>query len=170
MGYNHSFFVDEENPVETITYDEAVEFTHRISSIIGHNFRLPTEMEWRFAAYGGNASRRTTYSGSEKFWEVAWLFENSGDHTHHVGTKLPNELGIYDMSGHVYEWCQDLYGSYKQESQTDPQGPSSGLARVVRGGMWGVSAKFCRVSRRVSDYPAFRNGMRLALPCPPSEN
>ncbi len=164
MGYNHSFFVDEENPVETITYDEAVEFTHRISSIIGRNFRLPTEMEWRFAAYGGNASRRTTYSGSEKFWEVAWLFENSGDHTHHVGTKLPNELGIYDMTGNVSEWCSDLYyGNYGDNSNN-----GCSYFHIHRGATWSsiaADATIMSVSRKYLYTSNSQVGFRLVMDC-----
>ncbi len=164
MGYNNSFFVDPENPVECITYDEAFEFTQRISQITGHRFRLPTEMEWRFAAYGGNASRRTTYSGSEKFWEVAWLFENSGDHTHHVGTKTPNEIGLYDMTGNVSEWCSDLYYGASDDSSNNVYSH----LHVHRGATWSsiaADATIMSVSRKYLYTSNSQVGFRLVMDC-----
>ena len=129
-------------------------------------FRLPTEAEWEYAARGGNRSRGYKYSGSNSIGGVAWYKDNSGDKTHVVGTKSPNELGIYDMSGNVWEWCQDWYGRYGSGSQTNPQGPSSGSDRVIRGGSWGYYASHCRVSRRHNSNPGgwgSYDGLRLAL-------
>ena len=111
-------------------------------------YRLPTEMEWMFAARGGNQSQGYTYSGSNNIDAVAWYWDNSGNTTHTVGTKAANELGIYDMSGNVWEWCWDIYGSYPGGAQTDPHGATSGSGRVGRGGCWLSNAYGCPVSIR----------------------
>ena len=132
----------------------------------GLNFRLPTEAEWEYAARGGKFSRGYVYSGSDNYDDVAWCENNSGDVTHHVGTKQPNELGIYDMSGNAWEWCQDWFGPYPSESCVNPTGPETGTERVVRGGcMWG-HVRFCRTTYRMSYEPATSRddiGFRLAL-------
>jgi formylglycine-generating enzyme required for sulfatase activity len=127
---------------------------------------LPTETQWEFAARGGNRSRGYKYSGSDNLNEVGWYKNNSGRTIHEVGGKAPNELGLYDMSGNVWEWCQDWYGSYSSSWQTNPKGPSSGSYRVIRGGGWGNSARLCRVSIRNYYTPASTSnylGLRLAL-------
>ncbi|MBN2737446.1 MAG: SUMF1/EgtB/PvdO family nonheme iron enzyme [Spirochaetales bacterium] len=113
-------------------------------------YRLPTEAEWEFAARGGNISQGYKYSGGSNYLKVAWMSENSGDKVHPVGTKDPNELGIYDMSGNLSEWCWDWYGSYTSDAQTNPTGPTTGSGRVERGGNWVYSAGYCRVAGR--DY------------------
>ncbi|HNZ07561.1 MAG TPA: formylglycine-generating enzyme family protein [Candidatus Cloacimonadota bacterium] len=113
-----------------------------------NGYRLPTEMEWMFAARGGNQTHNYTYSGSNNLNEVGWYGENSGSTTHPVGTKQPNELGLYDMSGNVWEWVWDIYGSYPSGAQTDPHGATSGSNRVGRGGSWGNDAAYCTVSSR----------------------
>lgn len=114
-----------------------------------NGYRLPTEMEWMFAARGGNSTHNYTYSGSNTLGNVAWYTSNSSSTTHPVATKNANELQLFDMSGNVWEWCWDIYyGSYPTEDQTNPHGPSSGTYRVLRGGCWGYDASFCTVSNR----------------------
>ncbi len=166
MGYNPSYLNGSQNPVECVSWEECQEFISRLNSLMGRTFRLPTEAEWEYAARGGNQSRHYKYSGSNNIGDVAWYKDNSGDKTHPVGTKSPNELGIYDMSGNVWEWCSDWYGSYSSGAQTNPQGPSSGSNRVFRGGCWDIYASYCRVSDRDCTHPCIYNrygGLRLAL-------
>ena len=139
-------------------------FIPRLNKITGKIFRLPTEAEWEYAARGGNKSKGYKYSGSNTIGDVAWYSSNSSSMTHPVGTKAPNELGIYDMSGNVYEWCSDWYGGYSSSAQTNPTGPTSGSYRVYRGGGWNFYARDCRVSFRYNNYPDNRNkhsGFRL---------
>ncbi len=161
MGSNPSYFKGSNLPVEQVNWDDCQTFIRKLNSLTGANFRLPTEAEWEYAARGGNRSRGYKYSGSNSISEVAWYTSTTNDSgTKPVGTKSPNELGIYDMSGNVYEWCQDWYGSYSSGSQTNPQWPS------FRGGGWGDNARNCRVSARYNLTPGFRNydlGLRLAL-------
>ena len=166
MGSNPSNFKGNKLPVERVSWDDCQEFITKLNGLTGANFRLPTEAEWEYAARGGNKSRGYKYSGSNSIGDVAWYYNNSWYNTCAVGTKSPNELGIYDMSGNVYEWCQDWYGSYGSGSQTNPQGPSSGSYRVNRGGGWRYSAQYCRVSNRYFDAPDDRNydlGFRLVV-------
>ena len=113
--------------------------------LTGKKFRVPTEAEWEYAACGGNKSRGYKYSGGNSLGDVAWYDDNSGGKTHEVGLKQPNELGLYDMSGNVWEWCQDRYGLYNSYSQTNPTGPSTGLYHVFRGGRWINYERHCRV-------------------------
>lgn len=152
--------------MEDVSWDDCQEFIQKLNSLTGRNFRLPTEAEWEFACRGGNNSRGYKYSGSNDIDNVAWYDDNSGGKTHPVGTKAPNELGIYDMSGNVWEWCSDWYADYTSYSQTNPTGPLSGSYRVIRGGGWGYFAVSCRSSRRNYYDPMYRNrylGLRLAL-------
>ena len=120
-------------------------------------YRLPTEMEWMFAAKGGNQSQGYTYSGSNTVGDVAWYGAYSGNTTHPVGTKAANELGLYDMSGNVWEWCWDIYGSYPSGAQSDPHGATSGSNRVRRGGGWSNNAGSCTVSYRNFDSATLSN-------------
>ena len=167
MGYNPSEFKGDNLPVEKVSWDDCQEFIRKLNAATGRRFRLPTEAEWEFAARGGNQSRRTQYSGSSNIDDVAWYDGNSGNSTHPVKTKRPNELGLYDMSGNVWEWCQDWYGSYTSYSQTNPTGPNSGSDRVIRGGSWTYyKACICRSSYRLYRSPGGRDydlGFRLAL-------
>lgn len=166
MGNNPSDFKGDNRPVENVSWNDVQEFIRRLNARTGGNFRLPTEAEWEYAARGGNRSRGYKYSGSNDADAVAWYSKNSGDQTHPVGTKLPNELGLYDMSGNVWEWCQDWYGSYSSGSQHNPKGPLYGKSRMVRGGSWGSDDRVVRVSNRLRDNPDDRNdldvGFRLA--------
>ena len=174
MGSNPSYFSGYRKPVEQVSWNDCQDFITRLNSMIGQNFRFPTEAEWEFAARGGNNSRGYKYSGSNSIDNVAWYEVNSFDvgsgnsdyGTHVVATKAANELGLYDMSGNVWEWCQDWFGSYSSSSQTDPKGPTSGSGRVYRGGGWSRSARRCRVSYRNNSAPSLRDpglGLRLAL-------
>lgn len=154
MGNNPSNFKNCDNcPVEKVSWNDVQEFIKKLNQKTGKNYRLPTEAEWEYAAKGGNQSKGTIYSGSNNIDEVAWYRENSGSKTHPAGQKKPNELGIYDMSGNVYEWCNDWYGNYSAGSQRNPQGSSSGARRVLRGGSWGSIAGNCRVSNRINSAP-----------------
>ena len=166
MGENPSNFKGDNLPVEQVSWDDCQTFITRLNSLTGRKFRLPTEAEWEYAARGGNRSRGYKYSGSNTFSDVAWFDDNSGSKTHPVGSKSPNELGLYDMSGNVWEWCSDRYGTYSSTSQTNPTGPSSGSYRVYRGGSWFNGTRFCRSSTRnyfTPDYRYGRLGLRLAL-------
>ena len=166
MGNNLSRFKGDNKPVEEVSWDDCQDFVIKLNQLTGKRFRLPTEAEWEYACRGGKKSRGYKYSGSNTIDDVAWYYRNSSDVTHPVATKSPNELGIYDMSGNVYEWCQDWYGSYSSAAQTNPTGASSGSGRVHRGGGWS-STDWCCLSSHRRDYaPAYRGGylgLRLAL-------
>ena len=137
----------------------------------GQNFRLPTEAEWEFAARGGNKSQGYKYAGSNTIGDVAWYYSNSssgsGGKTHQVATKAPNELGLYDMSGNVEEWCSDWFGSYNSAAAVNPKGPSSGNYKVVRGGYYSSYATHCRVTYRENYHSTsstnYYIGFRLAM-------
>ena len=166
MGSNPSKFIGDNLPVEMVSWDDCQEFIRELNALTGQNFRLPTEAEWEFACRGGNNSRGYKYSGSNNLGSVAWYDGNSGNKTHPVGTKAPNELGIYDMSGNVWEWCADWYGDYSSGAQTNPTGPYGGSGRVGRGGSWDFNVRICRSSLRIHSDPTDRNinlGLRLAL-------
>lgn len=168
MGSNPSYFKGSKLPVEQVSWNECQTFIAKLNELTGKNFRLPTEAEWEFAARGGNASQGYTYSGSNTVGDVAWYSSNSSSKTHEVATKAPNELGIYDMSGNVWEWCQDWYGSYNSEAQTNPTGPASGSSRVYRGGSWYNYDGYCRVACRYrATLPTYYYlGLRLAFSVP----
>ncbi|MDR1814679.1 MAG: SUMF1/EgtB/PvdO family nonheme iron enzyme [Tannerella sp.] len=166
MGNNPSDFKGDNLPVENVSWNDVQEFIRKLNAQTGKNYRLPTEAEWEFAARGGNQSRGYKYSGSNTADNVAWYCDNSGGKTHPVGTKQANELGIYDMSGNVLEWCSDWYDSYSSASQTNPRGASTGSNRVLRGGSCYYDSLFTRVSNRNCNYPDDRYnhcGFRLAL-------
>ena len=136
MGNNPSGFKGDNLPVEYVSWYDCLEFISKLNRITGKTFRLPTEAEWEYAARGGKKSRGYQYSGSSNLSDVAWYSDNSGSKTHAVGSKQANELGIYDMTGNVWEWCQDWFGSYSGSSQVNPIGANSGSRRVGRGGSW----------------------------------
>ncbi|MGM9799628.1 MAG: formylglycine-generating enzyme family protein [Muribaculaceae bacterium] len=187
MGNNPSEFKGDNLPVDNVSWNDCQEFIRKLNQLTGKKFSLPTEAQWEYAARGGK-SGGTKYSGSKKIKNVAWYNGNSGSNmhalkllmsvamngyagnsgskTHPVGTKSPNDLGIYDMTGNVLEWCQDYWGHYTSASQTNPTGPESGSDRMFRGGSWNNDAGFCRVSFRGSDTPDGRGnylGFRLCL-------
>ncbi|MBO6026293.1 MAG: SUMF1/EgtB/PvdO family nonheme iron enzyme [Bacteroidales bacterium] len=167
MGSNPSNWKGDNLPVETVSWNDVQDFIHKLNQMTGKNFRLPTEAEWEYAARGGKYSKSYKYSGNKKISKVAWCTDNSEHKTHVVKTKDPNELGLYDMSGNVWEWCQDWYGNYSSSSQTNPTGPSTGSFRVLRGGSWYSNARSCRVASRGDYAPGNRSsniGFRLVLP------
>ena len=167
MGSNPSNFNEGENrPVEKVSWNDCQTFIAKLNEMTGMTFRLPTEAEWEYAARGGNRSQGYKYAGSNNLAEVAWYIDNSTTMTQPVATKAPNELGLYDMSGNVWEWCEDYYGSYSSNTQTNPTGPASGSFRVFRGGCWVINAKSCRVSCRLNNMPTMASsylGLRLAM-------
>lgn len=166
MGSNPSHFTANiQRPVEQVSWDDCQTFISRLNELTGETFRLPTEAQWEYAARGGNQAQGRLYSGSNTIDDVAWYWDNSSSTTHPVKTKAPNELGIYDMSGNVWEWCSDWYGSYSSDAQTDPTGPSTGSYRVFRGGSWDFYATHCRVAFRNCNSPTYSFnflGLRLA--------
>jgi formylglycine-generating enzyme len=185
MGSNPSYRKGDQLPVENVSWYDAAAFCNALSRLEGRQeaytisgtnvsvnwessgYRLPTEAEWEYAARGGNQSRGYTYAGSNTVGDVAWYDDNSGGRTHPVGEKQANELGLYDMSGNVWEWCWDWYGSYSGGVQTNPTGPSSGSTRVLRGGRWYDSARYVRAANRSRYAPSDRGsniGFRVLAP------
>jgi formylglycine-generating enzyme required for sulfatase activity len=168
MGDNPSHFKGDDLPVENVSWTDCQEFIQKLNMLTGKAYRLPTEAEWEYAARGGIYSNGYKYAGSDDLDEVAWRYKNSNLRTHSVGTKKPNELGIHDMSGNVWEWCQDWSGDYPSEPQPqiNPTGPDSGGLRVLRGGSWSIDARRCRSADLGNFVPTIRAyyvGFRLAL-------
>ena len=165
MGSNPSRYKGDDLPMEEVSWNDCQNFISKLNQLISEKFRLPTEAEWEFDAKGGNKNKGYIYSGSNNIGDVAWYNSNSCSKTHAVGTKAPNELGIYDMSGNVREWNQDWYGSYSSSAQTNPIGPASGSFRVYRGGDWDNITAVCRTAYRSFNTPASmlnHLGFRLA--------
>lgn len=150
MNWNLFDFEGACNPAENVSWGYCQNFIENLNKMTGLNFRLPTEAEWEFAARGGNSSNHTLYSGSNNIDDVAWYRGNSGSVTHPVALKKPNELGLFDMSGNVWEWCEDFYEPYMSNNQVNPHGPKFGSKRVVRGGSWDYLERYCQVSFRHS--------------------
>ena len=166
MGYNPSHNKGAENPVECVSWNECQLFLNKLNTITGLYFRLPTEAEWEYACRGGSKSKGYKYSGSNDANRVAWSQENSHNSSHQVKTKSPNELGLYDMSGNVWEWCSDWYGDYSVLPQTNPTGPASGSGRTSRSGSWAHDNGHCISSVRGVDVPDGKGtdvGFRIAL-------
>ena len=168
MGNDPSHFKGDNLPVESVSWNDVQEFIVELNRLTGKKYRLPTEAEWEYAA-GGGSKNRTKWAGTDVESLVvnyAWYDSNSGDQTHEVATKFPNSLGLYDMSGNVWEWCNDWYGSYSSNDQVNPTGASSGSGRVGRGGSWSNGLSICRVAFRYYNEPGIRSlylGFRLSL-------
>jgi formylglycine-generating enzyme required for sulfatase activity len=166
MGNNPSYFKNcDKCPVEQVSWDDIQEFINKINIKTGKKYRLPTEAEWEYSARGGNKSKGFIFSGSNILGEVAWFNNNSDSRPHPVAEKLPNELGIYDMSGNVNEWCADFYGDYSSSAQINPKGPLNEPAHIYRGGSWNYEARKCRSVYRDLYFPSIHNsnlGFRLA--------
>ncbi len=156
MGENPSDFQGEKKPVESVTWHDAVEFCEDLTARErkagrlpeGYKYRLPTEAEWEYAAMGARHKLQHKFSGSNEVEEVAWYQGNSDEHPSAVGAKKPNRLGLYDMSGNVWEWCLDGYGLYKSTNAVDPVDTEDTSFRVFRGGGWSGPANYCRTKRR----------------------
>lgn len=149
MGVNPSMRRSPELPVEKVSWDDCQRFITELNNKTGRSFRLPTEAEWEYAAKGGQLSKHyELWPGSENGAYHVWSHLNSGGNTQAVKSKEPNELGLYDMCGNVWEWCHDWYGSYSSEKQTNPLGPSDGLGRVIRGGSVNEDYRVCRITNR----------------------
>ena len=165
MENNPSGFKNENHPVEYVSWNDCQKFLQKLNSLTGKTFRLPTEAEWEYTARGGNMSIGYKYAGGNFLNDIACYANTT---TSAVKMKLPNELGLYDMSGNVWEWCSDWYSNsyYGPSFSINPQGPSSGLGRVLRGGCWTSGAVLCRVTSRTHNDPDTHNdrcGFRLAL-------
>ena len=166
MGSNPSKWKGNNLPVETVSWDDCQDFIRKLNSMTGRTFRLPTEAEWEYAARGGKKSRGYKYSGGNFIGDVAWYRDNSDLKSHEVKGKRANELGLYDMSGNVWEWCSDWKGEYSSSSQRDPKGPPIGTSRILRGGGWIIIPIRCRVSDRDCEIPTkhnFNYGLRLVM-------
>jgi formylglycine-generating enzyme required for sulfatase activity len=188
MGNNPSCWQEDRFPVEQVSWDDCQEFIKKLNNLTGKTFALPTEAQWEYAARGGNKSKGYLHSGGNDIDEVGWYEYNSGSDDidddgyyafnsnaliHEVAIKKANELGLYDMSGNVEEWCNDWYDNeyYAYSPLENPKGPSSGFERVLRGGSWAHYEQACRVFDRRCEHPSIRYkdsnyrhyGLRLAL-------
>ena len=166
MGDNPSSVKGDNLPVDKVSWNDVQEFIRKLNIKTGKQYRLPTEAEWEFAARGGIGSGGYKYSGSNTIGNVAWYKDNAGGKNPAVGTKSPNELGIHDMSGNVFEWCSDWNAPYNNNEQTDPQGPATGTHRVFRGGCLAGDAKMARITTRTIGQPDIRwNSLGFRLAC-----
>ena len=168
MGDNPSLFRSSDKlPVDQVSWADVQIFIARLSQMTGYRFHLPTEAQWEYAARGGKHSRDNVYPGTtDSLGSYVWYCGNSGNVTHPVGLKLPNELGLYDMGGNVAEWCSDWVGAYTDQPQTNPRGPRSGDNRILRGGSINTPSWTCTVHDRGWYLPGYTYGcygFRLAL-------
>ena len=166
MNYNPSVIKGDNQPVTNVSWDDCMSFIHKLNTITGMKFRLPTEAEWEYASRGGNITKGYKYAGSEYSDAVSWTLWNSNNTTHEVGGKQPNELGLYDMCGNVWEWCQDYYGAYVTTNMENPSGPIKGSSRVMRGGCYIMDHNNCTVYARGKLSPEQKQshtGFRLSL-------
>lgn len=166
MGSNPSIHQGDNLPVENVSWEQIQDFIKLLNEKSGLVYRLPTEAEWEYAARGGNKSEGNKYSGFSVLGACGWYYSNSESSTHEVGTKYPNELGIYDMSGNVREWCNDWFDYYTSSDANNPIGPDNGNMKVNRGGSWTTPAVNCRNSYRHTDFPHEASqdlGFRLAI-------
>ena len=169
MGTNPSQFKGANQPVEYVNWVDIQLFIELLNNATGKNYRLPTEAEWEYAARGGKQgiNNKYRYSGSNDIGAVAWYYDGPGSNkTHPVGQKEPNELGLYDMTGNVFEWCNDWYELYTLSPKTNPQGAASGDKRVFRGGSWFTYEEESHITSRGYNSPSYRErtlGFRLAL-------
>jgi len=163
MGSVPGSFKNAKYPVGSVSWLECQQFITMLNEMTGENFRLPTEAEWEYAARGSSGAKECLYAGSNTLDNVAWYNGNSSIRPHEVATKIPNQLALYDMSGNVMEWCNDWYGAYSSDAQTNPTGPDSGTMRVCRGGGWGYGSDLCRVSCRTSFAPTNSMNENLGL-------
>ena len=167
MGANPSFHKGRTNPVECVSWDDTQIFIRKLNEKEGHNrYRLPTEAEWHYAALGGQEHDFLGAKTEKDLTDYAWFTKNSERISHPVGQKKPNRWGLFDVLGNVFEWTQDYYGEYPVANVTDPKGPSSGSARVIRGGSWNFDARDCSAAERgnsSADYRGNSFGFRLAL-------
>ena len=167
MGSNPSGYTDNAQlPVESVTWFDCQNFIEKLNQLTGEKFRMPTEAEWEYAARGGRNSKGYLYSGSDTLAIVGWYKDNAEERPHKVKQLVPNELGIYDMSGNIWEWCSDWQADYTAEDAINPQGPEQGRTRIVRGGSWLVDAAVCRSADRSSGAPRGGGcivGLRLAM-------
>lgn len=166
LHWDDKYGLGDEYPAYNVSWDDCQRFISELNGITGKRFRLPTEAEWEFAARGGVKSESGRFSGGDDCNSVAWNYDNSGYKCHEVATLEPNDLGIYDMSGNVEEWCHDWFDKYSVHSQYNPVGPLTGWPRVIRGGAWNCYYSHVRVSYRNHNYPDERRvtyGFRLVL-------
>jgi len=169
MGTNPSAFKGRDLPVEQVSWDEAQEFCKKAGEKTGLAVRLPTEAEWEHACWAGTKTTYYTGDAEADLDRAAWWDKNSGNTTHPVGQKVPNAWGVYDMHGNVWEWCGDWYETYKAKEAVDPQGPAQGQYRVLRGGSWGFSPRYCRSAYRRRSNPGYRSdyiGFRVVVVAP----
>ncbi|MDI9337151.1 MAG: SUMF1/EgtB/PvdO family nonheme iron enzyme [Alphaproteobacteria bacterium] len=170
MNHNPSCFKNQPNnesfPVEQVSWKDCQLFLSKLNNLKHINLRLPTEAEWEFAAKGGHESLGYKYAGSNEIKEVAWYHQNSKCTTHPIGLKIPNELGLFDMSGNVWEWCADWFDVYNPDAKINPSGPIKGADKVLKGGSWLGNDKECRITNRNFDKPTGKRsntGFRIAF-------